>query len=193
MSKILIVDDEPVICDLVKESLIEQKCECISAYNAEQALQLLRKNIYDLLLLDIKLPGISGLSIIKEIRQARPQMPIIIITGLDNAETAVQALKSGADEYLVKPFEISVLVEKCLNLVGKPRLDACADEALDAIALGVKMKIADKYSSEVLSQTAQIATRLMIPEKKIQDWVKQRKAKDVTPLARAVSLIKCPR
>lgn len=108
MSKWLIVDDEPAICWGLRrliETLGEQAVTCGSA---EEALQVASRDKFDGIVLDVRLPGRDGLSVMAELRKQQGDVPIVVITAFGDLPTAVTALERGAFEYLVKPFDLKV-------------------------------------------------------------------------------------
>jgi DNA-binding response OmpR family regulator len=101
---VLVVDDEPIVCHSVRRILARQKCSVEEAFDVDAALQKMRLNEYDLVLLDLKMPKRSGMEILKSIRKQWPDIPVIIITGHGTIETAVEATRLGAADFLPKPF-----------------------------------------------------------------------------------------
>ncbi len=119
MARILAIDDERVILNLY-ETALGQFNEITTVDKAEEGLELLGSVLFDLVLLDINMPGISGLDLLKEIRRREHDCAVIIVTVHKTVETIVDAMRSGADDYLTKPFKIIELrhaVEKVLKLV----------------------------------------------------------------------------
>jgi len=130
-ARILIVDDEEGIRDSLRK-FIEQRFECgiSEATNGKEALDLLRKESLDLVLLDIKMPGISGIDVVKEAKKIKPKPYIWIITSFDSEEVAHKAIKEGADDYIPKPFSLRVLDSKIRNflaMLGKYKPKGSAD------------------------------------------------------------------
>jgi len=104
--KILIVDDDATIADELKELLVDDGHDVDIVNSGEDALKIYTDQKFDIVFLDIKLPGIDGVQVLKEIK-SRPQSPyIIMITGFATLETAIESLKSGAFDYISKPFDI---------------------------------------------------------------------------------------
>ena len=106
MAKLLIVDDEPSICwglQRVAETLGHEACTTSSA---ESALEQLQQATFDLVILDVRLPGMDGLTAIDQIRQRAGDVPIILITAFGDLETAVAAVRSQVFDYVVKPFDV---------------------------------------------------------------------------------------
>jgi len=104
--RILVVDDEPKLCNLIEELLkLEGYRVDVSLSNME-ALQMIKKNKYQMLIADFKMPGIDGLELIKKARELNPEIGTIMITGSETVETAVQSLKHEIDDDIKKPFSI---------------------------------------------------------------------------------------
>lgn len=110
MIKILIVDDEKAICDLIDLNLSAAGYQCKSVQDGLDALDLIEKENYDLILLDIMLPGADGYDIMEYIRPLG--VPVIFITAKHEVRDRVKGLKLGADDYLVKPFDVVELVAR---------------------------------------------------------------------------------
>jgi DNA-binding response OmpR family regulator len=107
--KILVVDDDPKICELLEKFLVKKGFQPITALNAEDGLEKVRKEKPKLVLLDIKLPGMDGLVALKKIREADENIGVIMITGVEDQTIAQQAIDSGAYDYIVKPFDLDYL------------------------------------------------------------------------------------
>lgn len=110
MIKILIVDDEKPICDLIDLNLSSAGYLCTSVQDGLRALDLIESEKYDLILLDIMLPGADGYDIMEYIRPLG--IPVIFITAKHEVKDRVKGLKLGADDYLVKPFDVVELVAR---------------------------------------------------------------------------------
>jgi len=117
--QILIVDDEMDMLQLLKRSLEpDLNCKVETALSGEQALQLLERKIFDLVLADIKMPGMNGLELLELIKRENPDLTVLIMTGHGDIEMAVEAMKSGAYDFITKPFDHDALVlrlEKALE------------------------------------------------------------------------------
>jgi two-component system KDP operon response regulator KdpE len=103
---ILVVDDEPQIRRVMRTTLVAQGYEVSDARSGDEALELVRSEKYDLVLLDVNMPGISGIQTCREIRLGS-DLPIIMLTVRGAERDKVQALDAGADGYLTKPFSMS--------------------------------------------------------------------------------------
>jgi len=116
--RLLIIDDEPQIRRILPKLIAKFDCEVNSAESAEQGLNLIDQQNFDLILLDLRLPGRSGLEIIKEIKQKNPSTCLVVITAYGSVEVAIQAMKLGADDFLQKPFDteqIRMIVRQVLE------------------------------------------------------------------------------
>ena len=115
---ILVVDDEIELREAISAYLSQEGYEVQQASSGEEALDLLKKNAFDILITDMKLPGLDGNTVLQEALAIYPEIIGIIITGYGTVESAVQAMKSGAYDYIAKPFqlvEISVLIKQALE------------------------------------------------------------------------------
>jgi DNA-binding NtrC family response regulator len=108
---ILIVDDDPLICQQLDQLFTQDKYRATVASSAEQALQLLQDHDIDLVITDIRLPGLDGVELTKRIIERWGDVPVIIMTGYAEIENAVQVLKMGASDYIVKPFGMAAIQE----------------------------------------------------------------------------------
>ncbi|MDE6701131.1 MAG: response regulator, partial [Acetatifactor sp.] len=110
MIKILIVDDEKPICDLIDINLTAAGYHCKAVQDGLQAIELIEKEDFDLVLLDIMLPGADGYDIMEYIRPLK--VPVIFITAKHEVKDRVKGLRLGAEDYLVKPFDVVELVAR---------------------------------------------------------------------------------
>ena len=117
MKRILIVDDNSVVQDVLRE-FFKDRYEVQLAPNASQALSLIVRQAPDLVLLDVKMPGLDGLSLLKSLRETGVGMPIFLMTGYDSLQVAQEALTSGANAYLPKPFDLMHLDRLISEAIG---------------------------------------------------------------------------
>ncbi|WP_206458217.1 response regulator transcription factor [Anaerovorax sp. IOR16] len=120
MIKILIVEDEKSISDLIKMNLLDEGYDCTCAYDGEEAANLIEKQVFDLILLDIMLPKIDGYELIEYIKSF--EIPVIFLTAKVSVKDKVKGLKAGAEDYMTKPFDIMELlarVERVLRRYNK--------------------------------------------------------------------------
>ncbi len=119
---ILVVDDEPHVVDILAKHLRIEGYAASTAENAREALEKIRQEEYSLLLSDIRMPGMSGLELLKEARAIAPDMAVVMVTAVLDREAAVEALKSGAYDYLVKPFDLDDVALSINRALEKRRL-----------------------------------------------------------------------
>jgi DNA-binding response OmpR family regulator len=140
MIKIFIVEDEKAISDLLRMSLTKAGYECKCAYDGIDAADILENERFDLILLDVMLPGADGFELMEYIRPL--EMPVIFITAKNMVEDRVKGLRMGADDYIVKPFEIIELlarVETVLRRYHKlDRMIEIAGLSIDTRSMVVK-------------------------------------------------------
>lgn len=116
-AQILVIDDEALMRDFLEETLIRAGYGVVTASDGSTGLAEIRNNAYDLIITDMKMPGMDGLTLLKETKKTQPDMVVIIMTAYASVETAVQTLKAGAADYIMKPFtpeEIEHVVKKAL-------------------------------------------------------------------------------
>ena len=130
--KVLIVDDEPDIRELLEITLGRMKLDTYSARDVGEALGLLKRETFDLCLTDMRLPDGTGLELVQHIQQRYPQVPVAMITAYGNVETAINALKAGAFDFLSKPVDLGRLRE----LVASALLLAAPGSTIDRRLLG---------------------------------------------------------
>lgn len=107
MRRMLIVDDERDICDCLEHFFSAHGFAVTSAFSGEEALERLDGNPVDVILLDILLPGLSGIEILKQAKARYPEAKVIMVTGIAEADVRQKALASGAIGYVTKPFELT--------------------------------------------------------------------------------------
>ncbi len=111
-AKILLVDDEEKFVETLAERLKARGLHVETAYNGDDALALFTKQDFDVVILDVLMPGRSGVDTLRELKQRRPLSEVIMLTGNATVETAINGMKLGAYDYLMKPTETKDLVEK---------------------------------------------------------------------------------
>ncbi len=122
MAKILVVDDEQAIRKTLKEILEYEKHNVDLAKDGFEAVEKAKKNQYDLVLLDIKMPKMDGIEVLEELQKINPELPVVIITGHGTVDTAVEALKKGAYDFLEKPLDLNRLLVAVRNALEKKDL-----------------------------------------------------------------------
>lgn len=116
---ILLVEDEAEIASFIRQGLSEEGYTVTWAVEGEKALELLDAEPIDLVLLDIRLPGISGIDVLKALRERHMDLPVMMLTALDAVEDRVSGLRAGADDYLPKPFNFEELLARIEALLRR--------------------------------------------------------------------------
>lgn len=119
---ILLIDDEPNICQIIADILSLKGYDVAETYNGEEGLRRIGENGIDLVLLDLKLPGISGMEILKKILREHPEIPVIIISAHGTIQTAVESIKLGAYDFIEKPLDADRLLILVRNALEKRSL-----------------------------------------------------------------------
>ncbi|MFQ5789014.1 MAG: sigma-54-dependent transcriptional regulator [Acidobacteriota bacterium] len=122
MSRILVVDDEDSMRQLLEITLGKSGYQVALAESGAKAVQLFDKSPYDLVISDIKMPDMNGVEVLRRVKSSSPETPVIMITAYASAETAVDALRLGAYDYITKPFKIDELKNTVKNALEKQRL-----------------------------------------------------------------------
>jgi DNA-binding NtrC family response regulator len=123
-ARILVVDDDEVSGRLFAEVLESDGHEVHQARSGEEALDSLRRETYDLLLVDVRMPGITGLDVTRTMRQEQPLLPVIVMTAFGSIETAVEAIHEGAYDYVSKPMNLDELKKIVFRALGQRELHA---------------------------------------------------------------------
>src|SRR6056297_1472779 len=111
-TRLLIVDDEQGFVDVLTNRLSRRRIDVFKAYSGAQALQALRQNIFDVMVLDLKMEDMDGIEVLKIVRKMAPDLPVIILTGHGSRTAAEDGMTLGAFDYLTKPCELEELMEK---------------------------------------------------------------------------------
>jgi len=145
-AKILVIDDEQIVHESCNRILTEEGYEVKSAFTGQEGFKKIEEEQFDLVITDLKMPGISGMEALKKIKKDNPNIGIVMVTGYSTAETAVEAMKLGAFDYLPKPFTpdelISVInkaVEKKKVLLETRHLESAYRDATKAISSSLNL------------------------------------------------------
>ena len=123
MARIIIVDDDKDMCQLISEILREESYEVNISYNGEDALSKIKENSYDLVILDYKLFGISGLGVLEKARQIKPLIKVIMISAFGNDSTKAKARELGAFDFIDKPFDIKRFIQAVQDILIKKTVE----------------------------------------------------------------------
>src|SRR5436190_22724851 len=136
MARILVCDDQEMMRDSLAATLVREGHEVTAATDGAFALQRLSSARFDLLISDLKMPRMTGIELLAEAKRLRPEMPVVLMTAFATVQTAVEAMKLGAYDYIQKPFEgeeIKLLVERTLEH-NRLILENAALRSIDDIA-----------------------------------------------------------
>jgi len=135
---ILIIDDEPKMCKVLRFALEPDGYEVTTAESAEDGLEKFSQNEFDLVVTDLKMPGKDGLHVLGKVKKQKPNTEVILMTAYATAQNAVEAMKKGAYDYIIKPFEMDELKMKVKHIMEKRKL---AEENIQ-----LKRELKDKFS-----------------------------------------------
>ncbi len=143
--RVLVVEDEHKIANSIKKGLEQEKYAVDVAYTGEDGYDLASTEDYDLIILDIALPGMDGIEICTQLRQAKNHTPILMLTAKGQIADKVKGLNAGADDYLTKPFAFEELLARIKALTRRPKhtistILSFGDLTLDTITYEVKRK-----------------------------------------------------
>ncbi len=115
---ILVIDDDKELCALIRKSLVNESIKVEYCYSGAEGLAMLEKNTYQLILLDVMMPGMDGFQTMERIRE-KSSVPILMLTSKNDSGSKVQGLRSGADDYLTKPFDLDELIARIISLIRR--------------------------------------------------------------------------
>ena len=122
-ARVLVVDDEASIRDLLSKTLALAEYDVDTAADASTALGRVRAAEYDLLIADLRMPGMDGLTLIRQVKRIRAELPVIIITGFSTESSAIEAVNLGVAGYLRKPFRVPEVLAAAAKALGTPALN----------------------------------------------------------------------
>jgi DNA-binding NtrC family response regulator len=139
---VLLVDDEVPFVEAMTRRLTKRGLDVKSAFSGEEALQTLKKLKHvDVIILDVKMPGMDGLETLKEIKKAYPIVEVIMLTGHATVESAIDGMKLGAFDYLMKPCDMDVLMKKLEE--AKKKKSSHEHKIMEAQAINIAMRRGD--------------------------------------------------
>jgi DNA-binding NtrC family response regulator len=144
--KMMLVDDEERFLETTKKLLERKGYQVATALSGSEALDKLQKENIQVVILDVKMPGMDGMTTLKAIKNRHPLVEVIMLTGHATVESAVEGLKSGAADYLIKPTDIEDLIRKAEDAYAKRQV-------LEEKIRGAQARMVTKSSSEKLQET----------------------------------------
>ncbi len=116
--RILIIDDDRELCALIRQSVLPEQIEADCCYSGKSGLQKLREKDYQLVILDVMMPGFDGFETLEMIRK-ESRLPILMFTSQNDSASKVRGLRAGADDYLTKPFDMDELIARIISLIRR--------------------------------------------------------------------------
>lgn len=132
--RLLLVEDEKNVASFIEKGLEEEFYTVDVARDGDEGLYMATSTAYDLLILDIMLPGINGIEICKRVRERGLKVPILMLTAVDSVNSKVEGLESGADDYLTKPFAFSELIAR-INALLRRKVEAVSELTLEDLRM----------------------------------------------------------
>ncbi|OQX95839.1 hypothetical protein B6I21_03390 [candidate division KSB1 bacterium 4572_119] len=169
---ILIIDNEKRMCHVIKAALELDKHDVEMAYDGSRGLEKFSKNEFDIVITDLKMPGKDGIGVLEEVKKKSPATEVILITAYATAQTAVDAMRKGAYDYLIKPFDMIELKQKVKQILEK--------KELSSENINLKIQLKDKFSLDnIIGQSESM--------QKIYQMVEKVAPRDATVLIRGES------
>jgi putative nucleotidyltransferase with HDIG domain len=157
VARVLIIDDEPAACKLMALLLTQADFDCKTALSGAEALRLLENDTRDAIVCDLNMPGMSGLELLAEVRRRSPRVAFLLATGVDDVRMGIQAMKSGADDYLVKPLQEELVIASLHRALQKKGLE----REVEGYRLHLEEMVAER--------THQIEAALKLVERSYED------------------------
>jgi len=193
--KIAVVEDDELISGMVELNLVKRGCSVIRYNKGEDFLKDMRRSSFDLLLLDIMLPGISGMELLRRMRSGNLNIPVLMLTAKTDIQSKIDGLNMGADDYIQKPFSMEELVARVGALVRRSRAERMIPSSRISIINGFKVNLDSRecesnYGTIVLSGKETMLLEFLItnagkPQKRA-DILEEVWGMDVSPTPRTV-------
>jgi DNA-binding response OmpR family regulator len=155
--QILIVEDEEKIANFLRRGLLEESYVVDIASNGEKALYKVFVNEYDLIILDLLIPKVDGVTVCRTIRQSNTRIPILVLTAKDAVEDKVKVLNAGADDYMVKPFAFSELSARVRALIRRSKKADPTILTIDNLSLDPATRTAKRGNKMIVFTTREYA------------------------------------
>ncbi len=166
MPKALVVDDEPDMRWLLAGVLRDQGFEVVAAENGRAALEQISRESPDVVLLDLRMPGLDGIQVLKQVKAVDPHIPVVIVTAYGALPSAVRAMRLGAYDYLTKPFDNDEILFTLRRALEKRELEAAR---LKAAKVATILEVARALSHEINNSLAAILGHAQMLEREIEE------------------------
>ncbi len=147
--KVLIVEDEKNLAEIIKEGLEKQSFAVDICFDGEEGLFMAETYAYDAVILDIMLPIMDGLTLLKKLRAKKVSVPVLMLTARGTMEDKVKGLDTGADDYLVKPFEFPELISRLKAIIRRSRGEASAIISIDDLTIDINTRSVKRNNKEI--------------------------------------------
>jgi DNA-binding response OmpR family regulator len=155
--QILVVEDEQKIANLLRRGLLQDSYAVDVACDGEDALYKFEVNEYDLIILDLMVPKVDGITVCRKIREVNTNVPILILTAKDATEDKVKGLDAGADDYMTKPFSFSELSARVRALLRRGKKADPTILTIDSLSLDPATRIAKRGNTKIVLTTREYA------------------------------------
>jgi CheY-like chemotaxis protein len=166
MPQVLVVDDEPDVRWLLAGVLRDKGLEVATAEDGQAALEQISREPPDVILLDLKMPGLNGIQVLEQVKGMAPHMPVVIVTAYGDLPSAVQAMRLGAYDYLTKPFDNDEIVFTVRRALEKRELEAAR---LKAAKVATLLEAARGLSHEINNPLAAILGQAQMLERELRE------------------------
>lgn len=148
--RVLVVEDEPGVAQFIRQGLAEAGFAVDMARDGVEGLEYAQEADYDLIVLDLMLPQIDGLDVLRELRSQRIRTPILLLTARDTVDDRVQGLDAGADDYLVKPFAFPELLARLRALLRRPPIQSDAILQLADLKMDLSRRVVRRAGKAII-------------------------------------------
>lgn len=149
--KILLIEDEPGLVSVIIRGLKDSGAEISVAGDGSTGLEMATKHTFDLIILDVLLPGINGIQVCRELRKKDPNIPVLMLTALGSTENIITGLDSGADDYMVKPFKFAELEARIRSLIRRSSTAPVVStkQEIAGLEVDISSKTARRYNKPI--------------------------------------------
>lgn len=154
-TKLMVIDDDQIILDSIRRILDDKEYQIETSLDSKEGLKRVLREDFSLVLSDIRMPGMGGMKVLREIKKEKPGLPVIIITGYSSVDTAVQAMKLGAADYVEKPFTPDDLIKRIEKAITDNKTDETGGTSETSRQAGLVhkeevLKVLDKLAGDPL-------------------------------------------